>query len=178
MSWKMVVRIGCGMALLIGVMAAMQGTAEAAGSIDAKAAFEKLKALTGSWNGTTKEGISVPVSYGIHSNGSVVMETLFRDTDHEMITMYHMVGNDLLATHYCAIGNQPRFKLDVAKSTPAELVFAFDGGTSFDPAKDAHIHEGRLSFPADGKLDGSWSFYAGGERKGSHEFQLTRVETK
>lgn len=146
-----------------------------AGKIDPKAAFEKLKGLAGEWSGTAGEGLAVPVIYKVSSNGNVVMETLFAGTDHEMITMYHMAGGDLVATHYCSIGNQPRFKLDLAKSTPAELIFAFDGGTSFDPAKDGHIHEGRIGFAGEGKLKAAWAFYADGKQVENKEFQLTRA---
>jgi hypothetical protein len=114
------------------------------------------------------------VTYRSASSGTVVTEVISLGTDHEMMTVYFMQGSDLVATHYCAAGNQPHFKLDVAKSTPTELVFAFDGGTNFDPAKDGHVHDGRLAFTGDGGLDSAWTFYAGGEKKGENEFHLTR----
>jgi hypothetical protein len=148
------------------------------GKIDAKAAFEKLKGLAGDWSGTAKEGIPATVTYRLSSNGTVVTEILFPGTEHEMMTLYYLQGNDLAAQHYCAIGNQPRFKLDLAKSTPSELVFAFDGGTNFDPAKDAHVHSGKIVFGSDGKLETAWAFYAGGEAKGSHDFHLARSAAK
>ena len=143
--------------------------------IDAKMAFERLKGLAGDWNGSTGQaGVPANVTYRRASNGTVVTETLFPGTDHEMMTLYFLQGNDLVATHYCAMGNQPHFKLDLAKSTPTELVFAFDGGTNFDLAKDGHVHDGKIGFTADGKLDNAWTFYAGGEKKGQNDFHLTR----
>ncbi len=148
------------------------------GHVNAKAAFERLKGLAGDWSGSAGEGLTAPVTYRISSNGNVVMETLFAGTNHEMITMYHMVGGDLVATHYCAIGNQPRFKLDLAKSTPDELIFAFDGGTNFDPAKDGHIHDGKIGFAGDGQLAAAWAFYANGQQVERKEFQLTRAAVK
>ena len=145
--------------------------------IDAKTAFEKLKGLAGDWNGTGAHGdqsIPATVTYHNGSNGSIVTEVLFPNTDHEMMTVYYLQGNDLVATHYCAMGNQPHFKLDLAKSTPTELVFAFDGGTNLDPMKDGHIHDGRIAFTGDGKLDNAWSFYVGNEKKGENSIHLTR----
>lgn len=148
--------------------------------IDARTAFEKLKGLAGDWNGNAQAGehgsqtIPTAVTYRTASNGTVVTEVLFPGTPHEMMTLYYLQGNDLVATHYCAMGNQPHFKLDLAKSTPTELVFAFDGGTNFDPAKDGHIHDGRIGFTADGQLDSSWTFYVGAEKKGENGFHLTR----
>ena len=46
--------------------------------------------------------------YGVTAAGTAVMEALFPETDHEMLTVYHLEGNDLVLTHYCAMGNQPR----------------------------------------------------------------------
>ena len=44
--------------------------------------------------------------------GSAVTETLFPGTAHEMMSVYHMDGDDLVLTHYCAGGNQPRMMLE------------------------------------------------------------------
>jgi hypothetical protein len=163
-------------ALLISVLAVSGVWAGemAAGKIDAKAAFEKLKGLAGEWSGSTPDGLAVPLTYKVTGNGSVVMQVLFAGTDHEMINMYHLVGNELVATHYCSAGNQPHFKLDTEKSTPTELVFAFNGGTNFDPARDGHVHNARIAIAGDGKLNEEWAFWAGGAEKGSHKFQATR----
>jgi hypothetical protein len=162
--------------LLVVSHGAFAGETAAPGKIDAKAAFERLKALAGDWQGSTgMEGVSASVIYRVGSNGTIVTETLFPNSNHEMMTVYFLQGDDLVATHYCAAGNQPHFKLDLAKSTPTDLVFAFDGGTGFDAAKDGHVHDGMIKFSGDGKLDTSWVFYAGGERKGANEFHLTRA---
>jgi hypothetical protein len=153
---------------------------DAMAKIDARTAFEKLKSLAGDWSGETEAGEGgkqadpPAVIYRSASNGTVVAETLSPGTESEMMTLYFLQGNDLVATHYCATGNQPHFKLDLAKSTPTELVFAFDGGTNFDPAKDGHVHDGKIGFTADGKLDNTWTYYAGGEKKGQNDFHLTR----
>lgn len=167
--------------LLLGFLAAAltatagAGDMPAAGKIDARTAFNKLKTLTGDWNGTGDMGMATPVTYRLSANGNVVMETLYGGTQHEMITMYHLAGNNLVATHYCSMGNQPHFKLDVERSTPNELVFAFDGGTNFDPAKDSHVHDGRIDFIADGKVDSTWEYYEGGQKKSDTFFHLSRA---
>jgi hypothetical protein len=147
--------------------------------IDARIAFHMLTSLAGDWTGTAgTENMPAKVTYRISSNGHVVTEVLFPGTDHEMMTLYYMQGSDLLATHYCALGNRPQFKLDSGKSTLKELVFAFDGGSGFDPSKDNHIHDAKLDFNGRDKFDASWSFYYGGEKRASNDFHLTRVATK
>ena len=119
--------------------------AEPGAPVDGKAAFERLKSLAGTWEGQAghgQPGQAATVTYRVASGGSVVEETLFPGTPHEMISMYHVVDGELVLTHYCAMANQPRMRLDRKASTPDRLVFAFDGGTNFDPAKDTHVHSG------------------------------------
>ena len=159
------------MTVLLAVLAV---SASWAGTVDGKAAFEKLKTLAGNWDGKAEQDLPVAVIYRVTGNGSVVMQTMFAGTDHEMINMYHMVGSDLVATHYCSGGTQPHFKLDPEKSTPTELVFAFNGGTSFDPAKDGHIHNAKIILAGDGKLKEEWTFWAGGKEAGTHKFEAAR----
>ena len=86
-----------------------------------RAAFEKLKSLAGEWTGQTgQEGKVQEVSavYKTTSNGSVVMETLFPGSPHEMVTVYYLDGEHLVLVHYCAAGNQPRMKLKVTPTRP------------------------------------------------------------
>lgn len=147
--------------------------------VDARTAFHMIKSLAGDWTGTagTDKGPAT-VKYRITANGHVITEVLFAGTDHEMMTMYYMQGSDLLATHYCSVGNRPQFKLDSGKSTLKELVFAFDGGSGFDPGKDNHVHDAKIDFNGREKFDASWSFYSGGEKQGSNDFHMTRVAAK
>ncbi|HEX4494719.1 MAG TPA: hypothetical protein VIE43_03530 [Thermoanaerobaculia bacterium] len=165
--------------LLLLVAATLTAGARAAdlpaGKVDGKAAFARLKTLAGDWSGKGDGGMATPVSYKVSGNGSVVMETLFTGTPHEMITMYYLSGDDLVATHYCAGANQPHFKLDTAKSTPNELVLAFDGGTNLDAAKDSFMHGAKIAFLPDGAVDSQWETYDGGKPAGAHTFHLTRV---
>jgi hypothetical protein len=148
--------------------------------VDAKAAFERLKSLDGTWNAETKKhehaAADKPqtVTYKVTANGSVVMETLFPGTSHEMVSMYHVDGDDLRMTHYCAAKNQPHLKLDKAASTPDRLVFAFDGGTGFDPAKDFHMHSGWISILDTKHIESEWDGYKGREKMHSEKFVLTR----
>jgi hypothetical protein len=65
-------------------------------------------------------------------------------------------------------------QLSRAQSTAAELVFEFTGGTNLDPAKDGHIHAGRIRLPAADRLEADWVFYTGGRPAGTNRFLLTR----
>ena len=94
--------------------------------------------------------------FRVSAAGTVVMETMGPGTKHEMINMYHLDGDDLVLTHYCAGGNQPTMKLNRERSTVAKLVFDFTGGTNLDPAVDEHIHSAELKLTDPKHLESIW----------------------
>jgi len=156
--------------------------------VEAKIAFAKLKGLVGSWESKTSDehkeeikkehGESHPdqaaVTFKLTGAGSALVETQFPGMPHEMVSVYHLDGKELRMTHYCAAGNQPRVKLDRAKSSPDELIFVFDGGTNLDPEKDMHIHGVRFKFEKDGRVTSAWDGYVGGKKAGTTTFHMTR----
>lgn len=104
---------------------------------EAQKAFEKLKTLSGSWQGTI---MKIPINFTIRaaSSGTAILHegnTEKGPPDHE-ITMFYVEDNRLLAIHYCDAGNRARLEgkmspdgksiefsfLDVAGSTKGGLV--------------------------------------------------------
>jgi hypothetical protein len=88
----------------------------------------------------------------VTAGGSVVHETLFPGQPHEMVSVYTVDGPDLIMTHYCVLGNQPRMKAD-PKSPPNQIVFQFAGGTNLDPKKDKHMHAATLTIVSDDLIE-------------------------
>lgn len=158
--------------IITAAMAAALAAPAPAQTIDGKAAFEKLKALSGTWSGPigSPTGPKGRIRYEVISAGSVVMEVLFPGEPHEMRSMYHLDKGELIMTHYCSGGTQPRMRLSKTASAPEKLVFDFDGGTNFDPAKDSFIHNGEISFLPDGRLEASWTAWANGKSAGANHF--------
>jgi hypothetical protein len=74
----------------------------------------------------------VPVRFQVISGGSVVLETFGRP-GRETATVYHLDGGSLVATHYCAQGNQPRLRL--RDGDPRHLRFALADVTGQDPSE-------------------------------------------
>ena len=112
-------------------------------------AFEKMKKLIGSWTGTVKEGEKqLPTNARFQSvaDGSVLAGWLEEGTSNEMVTMFHMDGDTLMATHYCAAHNQPRMVL-VMDGERNRLVFVFKDGTNIKP-EVGHMHQ--VTFILDG----------------------------
>ena len=154
---------------------ALPAAAPAGGALDPKAAFERLKGLSGEWQGAvmSPDGPATPDTFRVTAAGSAVMETMFAGTDHEMVNVFHMEGPDLVVTHYCAAGNQPRMRYAAEKSGADQMVFDFAGGTNFDPAKDKHIHSTTLTFKGD-KLESDWSSLDGGKEGERLKIYLSR----
>ena len=156
--------------------------------VDAKAAFARLKTLVGTWKcqsthedqaGRSKEHedhaqADTAVTYKLTGAGSALVETQFPGAPHEMVSVYHLDGDDLRMTHYCALQNQPHVKLDRASSTRDHLIFVFDGGTNLDPQKDMHIHGLEITFHQDGKVTSAWEGYAEGKKAATASFVMTR----
>jgi hypothetical protein len=110
------------------------------------AALEKMKKLAGTWlladaDGKTTDQVASIIK--VTAGGSAVHETLFPGQPLEMVSVYTVDGPDLIMTHYCVLGNQPRMKAD-PKSSANEIVWHFTGGTNLDPKKDKHMHEATL----------------------------------
>ncbi len=119
------------------------------------AALEKMKKLAGTWLAVDKDGkpTSQVVSViKVTAGGSAVHETLFPGQPQEMVSVYTVDGGDLIMTHYCVLGNQPRMKAD--PSSPSnQIVFRFAGGTNLNPAKDKHMHAATLTIVSDDRIE-------------------------
>lgn len=113
----------------------------------ANAGLDKLKTLVGTWVTADKDGkptAEVVSVIKLTAGGSAIQETLFPGQPHEMISIYTADGSDVLMTHYCILGNQPRMKAST-KSLTNTLKFEFAGGTNLDPKKDKHMHAATLT---------------------------------
>lgn len=123
----------------------------------ATAAFEKLKALAGDHTPAmmTATGEKTKVDYRVTANGTAVIETMFAGDPHEMVTVYSLDNDSIAATHYCSGGNQPRMKLNTAKSNANELVFDFVSITG-KVTDGGHIKAVRFRFD-DQKVEEIWS---------------------
>jgi len=146
-------------------------TTLALAAADSATAFAKLKSLQGSWSGKTSDGQTVQVSNRVTSGGSVLMSEI---TGHEdMITMFHMDGDRLLMTHYCATGNQPRMVASVSPDGKT-ITFDFIDATNLLPSQGGHMQ--RVVFTlidADHHTE-DWQFAGNNGQKQHERFDLER----
>lgn len=132
--------------------------------------LERIKKLAGTWVEADKDGKptdNVVSVVRVTAGGSAVHETLFPGQPMEMLSVYHLDKGDLVMTHYCVLGNQPRMKAD-RKSPTNQIRWTFVGGTNLDPAKDAHMHSATVTFIDDDHIEIAGEAWEGGKPSEQH----------
>ncbi len=110
-------------------------------------AFTNLKSIVGEWEAPVgKEGKVVRAAYKLVSNGTVLVETWTTPSGASTMTVFHLDGNALLATHYCAQGNQPRLRW--TKTTNGVLLFDYLDATNLSSPAQAHLVKLELGIDA------------------------------
>ena len=104
-------------------------------------AFKQMQGIIGKWKGKltkdTGEVVRVETEFSLTANGSAIVERSFEDGI-EVFTMYHDKNGQLIATHYCALGNAPSFTL--SKKDKHTLIFAFDPTCGLKAGKDKFVN--------------------------------------
>jgi hypothetical protein len=144
-----------------------------AAPVGAKAGFEMIKALAGTWEGKNSMGNSVTATYAVVSGGSAVLETLAPQGEPNMVTLYHLDGAKLMLTHYCAAGNQPRMRL-VAESDAKEVAFKFQDATNLPSAEAGHMVAVTIAWKDEEHMTQSWTWREKGKPDKVEVFQFTR----
>lgn len=134
--------------------------------------FEHLKSLAGSWSMAGGDG-AVAVTYRVTGAGSAVVETLFPDSDHEMVTVYTMDRGDVVLTHYCSMANQPHMRCTKAGDAKA-IAFKFDGAGNMATPNDVHMHDMEMTFVDADHIKASWHLYKDGKESEVTRFDLVR----
>lgn len=142
--------------------------------VDARAAFSRLKSLAGEWQADTSKG-KARVRYELIAGGSVLVEHDSMPGEDEMITAYHLDGDQLVLTHYCMAGNQPHMVADRFDGQNGNLDFAFAGGSNIAPGA-GHMHNVRFHLISDNRFDAVWDFVEGGKVKFSENLHYARLQ--
>lgn len=119
------------------------------GALAAPTDFDRLKAIAGEWTTTTASGKPFAIRYGLVSADSVLVETYGVGGGHETLTVFHPDAAKLVATHYCAQGNQPRLR--ASEATERHWVFDYWDATNLPDKSASHLVRLELTLSADGK---------------------------
>lgn len=144
--------------ILLVVLFACSALAVAADS-DAQKAFEKLKALKGSWEGQTTDGKPVSATYQLTAGGTSLM--LESSEDH-MVTMFYLTGDHLVLTHYCGTGTQPRMQAAISPDGKT-ITFDFVDGVNIPTMDTGHMHRAVFTLVDADHYNEAWTWMQGSE---------------
>lgn len=137
--------------------------------------FDRLKALEGEWidvDGIFGTKGAVAVTYKVTGGGHTVVETFPVSTAQEMVTVYHLDGNEVALTHYCTSNTQPRMRSKGLQGNT--LTFEFAGGANIDPSTTSHMHTAKLEFVSGDELRSTWDNWDRGKADHSATFRVFR----
>ena len=165
---------------MLGLMLSSMSVAEEPPEYKVQPAPDALKhflQLEGEWVGThtNHEGKEEELTlvYRNVSGGTAVEERIFAGTPKEMITMYHGDGdNQVLMTHYCALGNQPRLKLQETDGKSFDFVYV--DGVGIDRETTGHMGGMKMTLIDENTMQSEWAYYEGGKEIDVTKMTFTR----
>jgi hypothetical protein len=136
-------------------------------------AFDRLTFLKGQWVGEAF-GVKTTLIYTLTANGSALMEQCRPEKRSEMITIFTIDGDHLIATHYCSAKNQPQMATPAITDAQQPLAFSLVRVTGLK-SPDA-FHNTGLTVIQEGNnhLTQEWLYESKG-KTGKNVFHFTRV---
>jgi len=137
------------------------------------AAWKNLQSLVGEWEGANKAAIT----YTLVSGRNVLMESMKMPApEPDMVTMYHLDGNGLVATHYCSMGNQPRMRSAEVSPDGKIIRFRFADITNLAKPDAPHIRHLTVTFQDADHFTQEWTAVSDGKEK-PETFKWTRKKS-
>jgi len=139
---------------------------------DAAAAFNAFRGLQGTWaiesNG---KSMTIEMTYEVGSKASIVTEQFGKE-----LSVFYRDGKDLLMTHFCNAGNQPRLKLKENGAAGSYEFEMFDITNLPDPAA-AHVQRIVYKITDDKHLELE-IVWKNAKSESSEKYTLTKIATK
>ena len=124
--------------------------------------------MNGDWSLTSGgKVLSIDMVYRPGSKDSIMIEQFGKE-----LSVFSMDGSDLVMTHFCNAGNQPRLKLAPPKGDGRYVFELFDIVNLAKP-NDAHVHRViyTVSGPTEMTLELVWKQ---GDEEASEHYTLTK----
>jgi len=151
----------------------LAASALAADKTKSEEAFDRLTSLQGEWQGMA-DGVNTTLIYTLTANGSTLMEQCRPEKGHEMITMFTVDGDHLIATHYCSAKNQPQMATPTITDAQKPLAFSLVRVTGLKSPGDFHNTGLTVIEEDNDHLTQEWLYDAKG-KSGKNVFHFTRV---
>jgi hypothetical protein len=127
------------------------------------AAFAKLQALAGDWEGIDDNGNPAKTSFKAVVSNTAILETLSMSGMDEMLTLYSIDGDGIALVHYCPTNNQPRMRAIPQEDAPKELTFRFQGATNLPDPATGHEHQLKILFDDQNHVTEQWTWRKSGK---------------
>jgi hypothetical protein len=147
-------------------------TTTALAQSDAKVTLERLKSLNGTWEGKTSNGAPFKIIFRTVSGGSAVLSEILGEEN--MVTMFHLDNDRVLATHYCTAGNQPRMQASMSPDGKV-ITFSFVDATNLSTPTAGHMDHLVISIPDADHHAEEWTFVQDGKEM-KEQFTMTRAK--
>src|SRR5438552_18218257 len=140
---------------------------------DAHKAFEKLKPLAGSWEGSIM-GLSTHITIRVTSSGNAILhEATGPGRPDNPITMFYVDGDRLLLTHYCDAGNRPRM---VGKISLDGKTVEFDFLDVAGSTQYGHMHHAVFTVIDANHHTEDWTYMTPGDKPVRAHLDLQRTK--
>jgi hypothetical protein len=140
-----------------------------------KAAFERLKALAGDWDGRSTKGWEETLQYRTIAGGTTVLETSFNaHPGQEMATAFYLDGDRLMLTHYCMAKNAPRLEATAFADGGKTVYFTFVDGANIPTRDKGHMDKAVIRFEGPDRTTSRWTWYENGTERWFEEIVQTR----
>lgn len=148
---------------------------QAATAQEKQATIDRIKSLNGTWNIVEDDGKVQGQTVFSVGGGSTVREVMFAGGEHEMTNMYHMDGQAIVCTHYCAMGNQPRMKCDASNVPGDSIRFTLDRVSNLRKPDEPCMREMVLTFKDANTIEQRWISFKGDTKTEEVVFTLKRA---
>jgi hypothetical protein len=158
MKYKHILTLGLALALSLPAAAQSdtQKSPSAAAPSATQKAFDKLKTLAGSWEGSF-EGVPMQVTLRVTSMGNALMHEMRGAGPEDPISMLTVDGDRLFLTHYCDVGNQPRMVGTVSPDGKT-ITFNFIDATNLQPSQGGHMQSAVFTLVDADHHTETWTF--------------------
>jgi hypothetical protein len=133
---------------------------------NAQKTLDRFKSMAGTWQSKSPSGKISEVTYSLAAGGTTVMADMHL-SGHEMASMYYVDGDQLVMTHFCATGNQPRMKAVISPDLNT-VSFDFMDATNLPGPSTGHMHRAVFLFSDADHYTEEWTWKEEGKDSPMH----------
>jgi len=146
---------------------------------NAAEAFKQFQGLVGKWKATTAKGATAHLEYELVSNGTALHERYTDDGDKDdtnLITMYFLDRDSLMATHYCSLNNQPRYRAVLDSANLKQVRFKMVDATNMADPNGPVMYKFTVDFQDQDHFVSTWVMRDKGKDVYNEQLHWERVK--